>query len=258
MHAITAAHTLDSRTLPASRLESYCHELEQLSLQIFTGANAGMFGREILRGSFGDAVVRRYFDADGRLVGLNAIVVTELELDGVPCAVFRGMLGLLPEFRGATDVIAFWVETVLRYRLRHPLRRLFVFSPLASAAAYRTLARRVDEFYPHPQRPTPPALAALMLQLRGRLGYVQQPGDHPWVVERAAAVRHPARRGGPASRDAFGDFYQRVNPRAHEGKCLLVLVPVTPRALLGTAARCARAALQRMWRARPALVAARS
>jgi hypothetical protein len=257
MHFIAASDTLDPRTLPSTRLEQCCHELEQLTSQIFTGPNAGMFGREVLRGRFGEAVVRRYFDADGRLVGLNAITVTEVEIDGAPCSVFRGMLGLLPEFRGATDVIAFWVETVLRYRLRHPLRRLFVFSPLASAAAYRTLARRVDEFYPHPQRSTPPALEAVMQQLCERLGYARQPGDHPWVVERAAAVRHTARRGA-ASNDAFGEFYQRVNPRADAGKCLLVLVPVTPRALLGTAARCARAAMERLWHARPALVPARS
>lgn len=258
MPFIAASDTLDSRTTSPTRLEQHCHELESLTLQIFAGPNAGMFGRDVLRGRFGEAVVRRYFDAHGRLVGLNAIVVSELEIDGVRCSVFRGLLGLLPEFRGATDVIAFWVETVLRYRLRHPLRRLFVFSPLASAAAYRTLARRVDEFYPHPQRPTPAVFEALVARLSERLGYARQPGEHPWVVERAAWVRHATPRGACASNDMFGEFYQQLNPRAHAGNCLLVLVPVTPRAILGTAVRCARTAVRRLWRARPALVAARS
>jgi hypothetical protein len=257
MHAIVASDTLDARTLTPAQIDRYSAELEQLATRIFGGPNAAVFGQHILRGRFGDAVVRRYFDADGHLVGLNAILATELELDGGPCTVFRGLLGLLPAYRGGIDVVAFWVETVLRYRLRHPRRRLFVFSPIASAAAYRTLARRTDDLYPHPHRPTPPAIDALISRLSAHLGYARLAGEHPYVVERATWVRDEVPRSA-ASRDAFGEFFHRLNPRAAEGKSLLVLVPVTPRSLAGAAVRCARAALRRAWNLRPALTPSRA
>lgn len=257
MPAIVASDTLDSHTLTPAQVDRYSAELEQLTTRIFAGPNAAVFGQHVLRGRFGRAFVRRYFDADGQLVGVNAIIASELEQDGAACTVFRGLLGLLPAYRGAIDVVTFWVETVLRHRLRHPRRRLFVFSPIASAAAYRTLARRTDDLYPHPHRPTPPAIDALITQLSAHLGYARTAGEHPYVVERATWVRDEVPRS-VASRDAFGEFFHRLNPRAAAGKSLLVLVPVTPRSLAGAAFRCARAALRRAWSPRPALAPSRA
>lgn len=257
MPAITASDTLDSRTLTPAQIDQYSAELEQLAAQIFAGPGAAAFGQHVLRGRFGAAVVRRYFAADGRLVGVNAIFANELDLDGRPCTIFRGLLGLLPEYRGGIDVVTFWVETILRYRLRHPLRRLFVFSPIASAAAYRTIARHTDQLYPHPQRPTPPEIDALIGRLAAHLGYRRPAGEHPYVVERAAWVRHEVPRSA-VSRDAFGEFFHRVNPRAHAGHSLLVLIPVTPRSLAGTAVNCARLLLRRAWNIQAALAPSRA
>jgi hypothetical protein len=227
-HAIASSRTIHPEQLDAAGRARLLEEL-QVNRQIFDGPGLGALIEALASGTHGKTTLQCHYDDAGRCVGFAALLCDELEHDGEPWTVFRAMTGLLPEYRGRQSMTGFYLTTLAGYLLRHPGRRVFFFTPVVHASSYRLLARHAKEMYPHPDRPVPPQIMAIIQRLGARYACAKVEGEHPLVCRRAVWVRGDQRKQARRLQagDALDRFFLRINPRAGEGNCVMTLAPVT-------------------------------
>jgi len=261
---LTAGHSTAPRTLrrrmPVARIAAHdvvrpselsaeartqlAQELYVLCDEIFGGPNTRPLAEGLANGAAGDVTLCRYFDRTGRLVGFTAALLAELELDGAAYSIFRGMSALLPEFRGGQTVAGFWARLLIQYRLRHPRRHIYFFTPVAHISSFRVFAKNLPTLYPY-TAPTPEALR-VMRALKTHFHYGTVEGGDEWLCNRAAWTKEDAaidRRLG--RNDVINQFWKRTNPHPERGDCLLVLFPVTAANLAGGLVKYAATQLER-------------
>jgi hypothetical protein len=204
-------------------------ELLALNQKIFEGPGVQAITEALVKGLAGKTTLQLYFNARQQCVGYAALLCDEFRQEGKPWSVFRAMTGLLPEYRGRQRVLGFYLSQLTGYLLRNPRRRAFFFTPLVHISSYRVVARHAWEMYPHPERAVPTSVMKLMQQLGARYHLTSIKGEHPLVCRRPMWVRgsHGSQARQGQTRDVFDRYFEQINPRSSEGRCVMTLAPLS-------------------------------
>lgn len=178
----------------------------------------------------------RLFYADQALVGYQGVHLFETRTrQGEVVAVLRAEAGLLRAYRRhRLTPPLLWIEAV-RYKLRHPGRRLVYLSVYVHPSSYRLACDCCREIYPGGGPAMPSDLADLQEQLVDYFDLVRPDAAHPLVIDSGWVVQD-----SQAERDDWAacphpavQRFLRFNPDYGRGRGLLTLIPLHWRNLAG-------------------------
>lgn len=89
-------------------------------------------------------------------------------------AVYSGDTLLSPEYLGERGWLSTWARYVFARAKELPAQRVYWIFLAATYRSYQFLPGFFQEYYPHPDRPTPPAIAAIVE------GFIRQKFDDPF------------------------------------------------------------------------------
>ncbi|MCB9549339.1 MAG: cyclic nucleotide-binding domain-containing protein [Myxococcales bacterium] len=244
----------DPHALTAAQRDALSTELFAVHGHIFAGVDEATFRRYVVDSDADHTRIAVYRTPAGEAVGYAALHVFRERLAGRPCAVVRCETGLRRAWRGQSVVAPFVARTIVAWRLRHPGLPMYGFACPVHPASYLAVVRQTQTAWPRVDRPTPPAIEALMHGLADRFHLPAVPGADPgvrdvgWVSRSAPAeLAWWASAPQPEAR-----YYTARNPGFAAGHGLLLLVPLG----LGHLLRIAGLVAQR--RARLALLGLRA
>lgn len=166
----------------------------------------------------------------GAVVGLTGMRRLELVLPSGQraLALYSGGSYVEPAFRGLHLLQRFLAREVLRWRLRHPLGRAYIWFDALSFKTYMIATRNTPSYYPSRHWPVPTDIQALMLQLgRSTYGDRYDPQTHAIHKEQQRLKAHVAPIGQAELSDPDIAFYVRSNPGHAHGDGLLTVIPFT-------------------------------
>ncbi|MCA9537390.1 MAG: hypothetical protein KC620_00800 [Myxococcales bacterium] len=210
--------------------------------QVFSGVDRDAFGAYVIDSPADWTRVLTLRDASARLRGYAAMHVFLQRHVGRDMAIVRMEISAEPAFRHASFAGRFIASQAVSLSLRYPGRPRYLFACFVHPSAYVSLCRHAPRVWPHPERPTPPHIEALLLSLQRQFklrpvgeGLV----DVGWIA-RPDGRSH--RRLSPEAR-----FYLARNPGYVHGHGLMTLVDLsTPSAVQGSLHFVAHQ-LQRRW-----------
>ena len=168
----------------------------------------------------------------GALAGFEALCVLTVAVRGDPhTVVYSCYADLDPTVRGVNLLQRVALRETLRLKLHHPFRPIFWMFTASTYLSYLLLPNNLLEYWPRPERPTPPHLRELtdaVMRMLDKEGWDPEAG----VVRRHGALRYreglvgsdPSLLSNPHIR-----FYATLNPGQHEGDSLACLCPVSVR-----------------------------
>ena len=215
--------------LDAAAKQELEDELYDLHSRIFRGVDKAAFVKYVVDSKAEHTWIQLYRGEDGALGGYLAVHIYEREIDGRMTAIVRGETGTLRKYRGANLIGGFFAERVLRYRVAHPLRPVYLLGSLVHPSSYAQLARYADDVWPREGVETPAEILGLMETLGEAFG-----------LDRVDPENALVRKVGWQTIDSRGDraywercdrpgvqFFLRENPGYEEGHGLLTLAPLT-------------------------------
>jgi hypothetical protein len=171
---------------------------------------------------------------DGQIQGFSTLMRISMAIHGCEIvAFFSGDTIVAQEFWGETILSRLWSQTVFaeadRIRSEFPDTLVFWYLICSGYKTWRFLPVFFKEFYPHPDRPTPPHIKRIL----DALGERKFPGEyHPaeGVVHLRSAT--PLRQGvadvtEERLRDPHISFFQRINPGHINGDELACLTEIS-------------------------------
>lgn len=240
---LAAAEVVVPRTLDADAKRRFEDELYDLHARIFRGVDKAAFVKYVVDSKAEHTWIQLYRGDDGELGGYLAVHIYEREVGGRLTAIVRSEVGTLREYRGANVIGRFFFDRVLRYRLAHPLRPLYLLGSLVHPSSYSAIARHTDDVWPREGAETPSEILELMNQLGDAFGLERVDPENPLV-----------RKVGWQTIDSRSDrafwercerpgvqFFLRANPGYEDGNGLLTLAPATLGAITRGIARYASA-----------------
>lgn len=239
---------IDPSTLSPNAREAFTAELFAAHCRIFAGVDRATFAAYVVD-SPAERTRIQVFRDEGEIVGYAAFHAFEREHEGRPCLVLRTEVGLLPAYRRGTRMGGFLVREVMGVLLRNPGRAVYGLSCATNPASYRALTRDCDRVWPHWERPTPPATAALMTSLAERFGLEPVEGACPGVYHvgwKTLQDEHERRQWRACSHPASQLYVQR-NPGYSEGHGMLILIELDPLGMLRCGLRLLARQLGRAW-----------
>jgi hypothetical protein len=233
---LATAETVVPRTLDTPARQQLEDELYDLHSRIFRGVDRASFVAYVVDSKAQHTWIQLYRGEDGALGGYLAVHIYERVIDGKTVAIVRGEVGTLRRYRGANVVGSFFADRVVRYRMAHPLRTLYLLGSLVHPSSYSQLVRFAgDAVWPREGVETPAEIRGLMDTLGDSFG-----------IERVDPANALVRKVGWQTIDSGADraywercdrpgvqFFLRENPGYVDGHGLLTLVPLT----LGTVTR---------------------
>src|SRR5512135_1724309 len=111
-----------------------------------------------------------YRNRQEELIGYFGVHRFELEVGGQPLVVFRGEVGLLPEYRQKDANLSFWWTEATRFKLLHPRKRVYFFFVPVSPSFYAMASRYTHEAYPGRSPDVPAEVLGLMTQFALHFG----------------------------------------------------------------------------------------
>lgn len=243
------AEIVDPHAMSRDAREAFTDELFVAHCAIFSGVDRPTFAKYVVD-SPAERTRIQVFRAEGRIVGYAAYHVFEREVDGQPCLVVRGEVGLMPAYRRGTRFGTFFLRETLRVLRTRRGRPVWGLSCATNPATYRTLYRHNDQVWPCPDRATPRPLQGLMDTLAEQFGLVPVEGAHPGVFhvgwktrQDEAETRQWEHCEEPASR-----LYVERNPGYTKGHGMLILIPVTTTGMIRAGLRLTLTQLRRRFR----------
>ena len=191
-----------------------------------------------------------FYDRESRvLVGFEVFCVLTVPVDGHPyTVVYSCYADLEPAVRGLNLLQRVALRKTLRVKLRHPFRSILWMFTASTYLSYLLMPNNLVEYWPRPERPTPPHLRRVMdavMRALDKEGWDRETG----VVRRHGALRYreglvgsdPALLTNPHIR-----FYAALNPGQPDGDSLACLCPVSLRNVSALLAAMARRAWTRV------------
>jgi len=119
---------------------------------------------------------------DGALVGSAALKTYRVDYQGQSIVVVKLGLGVDPAHRGNKFALRCLMTEMLRWKLRHPLQPLYLFSTLIHPVTYKLCCDLLgDRLYPHFAQPDHPERRAMAQFLAETFGVVKAESPHPFV-----------------------------------------------------------------------------
>ncbi len=211
--------TLDSAALTAADRD----ELWQLYQRHYDAAR-GALDASLRRASLAVRVRRR---ATGELCGMALFSVREQRHRGRTFfLVWGGAAAFDADCRGLGLLERAALRLFFQFRLRHPLATLFLIGECNAFRSYRALARAFHEFWPRPERATPPWEQSFL----ERYGAATFP--EAWDATRrlvrpiGKSIRPHSAHSAAAESDPLWRFFHAQNPAAASGEALLFFAPL--------------------------------
>ena len=213
--------------------------LYSIHCEIFDGVTESAFREYVIDSAAEITRVALFTDSEDQATGYCSVHFYEREIGGRPCIVVRSEVGVRRAHRGGGAPGRFFSREVAKYRLRHPRRRMVMFSCLVHPSSFMAAAKRAEEMWPSPTEPTPPEMQALMLELGDSFALERVDPDDPMLREvgwitRATPEEHEYWRSceHPVAR-----YYVGRNPGYVRGHGLMTIVPMNAGAMARTLAR---------------------
>ena len=182
---------------------------------------------DLLRGSDEICVLR---GTNNRIVGVATTQVTSLLHDGREHRVIYTPTALLDRsVRGKNLIQLMGFSRFSSERRRNPGAQLYWMFTAGTWTSYLLMTRNLAEFWPHPERETPPAQRELMVAAMEKLGQSDLAPDSQ-VVGRSTpcSYREGVVSEGPehtANEDIAA--YARLNPNQRDGDTLVCMSPLS-------------------------------
>ena len=171
---------------------------------------------------------------DGQIQGFSTLMRITMTIDGREIvAFFSGDTIVAQEFWGETILSRLWSQTVFaeadRIRAGCPEALVFWYLICSGYKTWRFLPVFFKEFYPHPDRPTPPHIKSILDAL-GERKFAGEYYPEEGVVRFQSAT--PLRQGiadvtEERLRDPLISFYHRINPGHSNGDELACLTEIS-------------------------------
>ena len=164
------------------------------------------------------------------VVGLTGMRRQELVLPSGQraLAIYSGGSYVEPAFRGLHLLQRFLAWHILRWRLRNPLGRAYIWFDALSFKTYMIATRNTYSYFPSRHWQTPPDMLALMRRLgESYYGALYDPETHAIPKEQRRLKAHVAPIGQGELADPDIAFYVRCNPGHAQGDGLLTVIPFT-------------------------------
>ena len=217
------------KELSASERAKLAQELFRLNQRIFDGVEQEEFERLVIKPSARWTRIQVIRNGDGDAVGYCAVHMFEIVLSGRTYAVFRGQAGILRAYRGEGSTFAFGFREAIRYKLMHPLERVYFFCTPIHPSSFHLLAKQFHEIYPSHRKQTPPVIRALMHKLADAFGERRVDADNPDILQVGWITQDSADETTFWQTNSNPDIqlFMKVNPGYRQGHGLLTLVPLT-------------------------------
>ncbi len=173
----------------------------------------------------------------GELRGMVAISLKETEIDGRRFFwLWAGALAIDRDCRGKWLLERFGLEFIAKFRLRHPFASLIWMYTSISFQSFRMASRSFDEYWPHPDRETPPWEAKVIDQLTA--AEFGDRWDPQAKVLRGDGKKHIRPDSSVTSaNDRYREFYARINPNAAHGDAVVMMAPLNLKNVLALTKR---------------------
>lgn len=204
-------------------------ELFRLNQRIFAGVEQEEFEHLVIKPSARWTRIQVTRNGDGDAVGYCAVHLFDIVLSGRAYAIFRGQAGILPAYRGEGSTFAFGFREAIRYKLMHPLERVYFFCTPIHPSSFHLLSRRFHEIYPSHRTQTPPVIRALMHKLAEAFGERRVDSNNPDILQVGWITLDSADETTFWQTNSNPDIqlFLKVNPGYRQGHGLLTLVPLT-------------------------------
>ncbi len=231
MHGATRQARLSIQTFDLSKMSGalvskFASELFAVHDQIFAGLDEESFTHYVFRSGAVHTKIRIYRNSKGVIVGYAALHRYRKEASGKPVTVFRAEAGLLPKYRTRGTTFYFYTFELLKYRLLHPLQRIFYLGMLVHPSSYLVFARYFHEVYPKHGREIPEDMSRLMQEMADDFGIPRVDAADP-MIRRVGWRTRQAKQFWIRTEDPDVVFFRRLNPGYRNGHGLLIVVPIT-------------------------------
>jgi hypothetical protein len=217
-------------SLSAAKRAKLAQELFHLNQRIFAGVEQEEFERVVIQPPARWTRIQIIRSSDGgAAVGYCAVHLFEMVLSAGTYAVFRAQAGILPAYRGEGSTFAFGFREAIRYKLLHPLQRVYFFCTPIHPSSFHLLSRQFHEIYPNHREPTPPVIQALMGHLANAFGECRVHSDDPDILQVGWITLDSTEETTfwQMSSDRDVQFFLKVNPGYRQGHGVCTLVPLT-------------------------------
>jgi len=198
----------------------------------FTGVDAEQYFTKYFSGS--DAFTRKlrlYFDQD-KVVGYCLITFSKSQKD----VLIRASAAFYPEYRKGGNTFTFSMKQAFLYWIQHPLKNIYYADTMLSPAMYRAMAKKAAIVWP--SSTNQPQAKALFEQFNSQ-GQVSELLNLRCLLDVGRRTNYSEQEilSFRGSNKAEISFYCQANPNFDQGSALFVIMPITLKQLLLTAAK---------------------
>ena len=122
--------------------ERLIDEMYATHCEIFEGVPRRDFAAHVVQSTAKRNRICLVRDSTGRLVGYAAVHFFDRSFEGVPTTIVRGEVGFLRTHRGYFPVGPFFMLEIVRQRILHPRRPIFILACPIHPASYLAVCRR--------------------------------------------------------------------------------------------------------------------
>lgn len=229
MTEVFSAERIDPGDLDEHQRKALSRELYEIHRSVFAGLDQEAFDRYVVNSPAKKTRILLYRNRRKALIGYFGVHRFELEMDGQPIVVFRGEVGLLPEYRQKDANLSFWWTEAAGFKLRHPGKHVYFFFVPVSPSFYAMAARYTLKAYPGRDLNIRADALALMTWLAPQFGLPAVEEGNPLVrkVGWITLASQQEQDFWRTTRNPYVRFYIDANPKFGEGNGLLTLIPVT-------------------------------
>jgi hypothetical protein len=221
-----SVQTIDLSKESDTFVAQFASELFTVHNAIFSGLDEDAFSHYVFRSGATRTKIRIYRNSKSEIVGYAAVHRYDKKVSTGPVTVFRAEAGLLPQYRAHGTTFYFYTLELLKYRLLHPLQRIFYLGMLVHPSSYLVFARHFHEVYPKHDCEIPADMRRLMQSMADDFGIPRVDPVDP-MIRRVGWRTRRAKHFWIRTEDPDVVFFRERNPGYRQGHGLLVLVPIT-------------------------------
>ncbi len=168
-----------------------------------------------------------FLQLNGRDIGFFTCSYAFMPFKDRQLVICRVAIGVLPHYHGGAMPFAALCRRIIAYKLRYPLREIYIVAFLANPIVYSTLARYTAEHWPNRRKEPPEGILELKDAIL-RAGNLAKHEIRPWVIKLHFHVALPPEllQRIYASKDPGVQFYLKNIPEVTGEYGLMTIVPV--------------------------------
>lgn len=165
------------------------------------------------------------FYNEKELVGINLVNIYEYNYKGDDYSFFRFLSGILPLYRGQSNVQKVGFVEAFKYAALNPLRKIYYLGPLIHPSSYAAACKVSSKVYPSLRNTIPQYYFELMVTVADVLGLERVEGEVEIVRDiKIKTIENESDKPIRISKRA--DYFLKLNPNYKKGYGLITLAPM--------------------------------